>query len=103
MEDESLFVSSDEEAATDLTTLLKELFNKDKRLQTSPLFIVGESYGGRFAVTIAVSVLKAIQSRELKLRLGGIQFTLLIFQVSTHLILCLYILPIKVYDLVAIR
>ncbi|KAJ8622823.1 hypothetical protein MRB53_031352 [Persea americana] len=72
VEDESLFVSSDEEAATDLTTLLKELFNKDKRVQTSPLFIVGESYGGRFAVTIAVSVLKAIQSRELKLRLGGV-------------------------------
>ncbi|KAJ8622806.1 hypothetical protein MRB53_031335 [Persea americana] len=72
VEDERLVVRTDEEAATDLTTLLKELFNKDKRLQTSPSFIVGGSYGGRFAVTLAVSVLKAIQNRELKLRLGGV-------------------------------
>ncbi|RWR93841.1 serine carboxypeptidase-like protein 51 [Cinnamomum micranthum f. kanehirae] len=72
VEDERLVVRTDEEAATDLTTLLKEIFNKDKRLQTSPLFIVGESYGGKFAVTLGVSVLKAIRNRELKLTLGGV-------------------------------
>ncbi|XP_059646786.1 serine carboxypeptidase-like 51 isoform X4 [Cornus florida] len=72
VEDENLAVKTDEEAATDLTTLLKELFNGNESLQKSPLFIFGESYGGKFVVTLAVSALKAIQAGELKLQLGGV-------------------------------
>ncbi|XP_019453914.1 PREDICTED: serine carboxypeptidase-like 51 [Lupinus angustifolius] len=65
-------VPTDEEAATDLTTLLIEIFNRDERLQKSPLFIVAESYGGKFAVTLGLSALKAIQDKKLKLILGGV-------------------------------
>ncbi|XP_077226085.1 serine carboxypeptidase-like 51 [Tasmannia lanceolata] len=72
VEDEKLAVTTDEEAATDLTTLLMELFNGNKSLQRSPLFIVAESYGGKYAVTLGLSVLKAIQDGQLKLTLGGI-------------------------------
>ncbi|KAJ8619738.1 hypothetical protein MRB53_028267 [Persea americana] len=72
VEDESLVVKTDEEAANDLTALLKALSNKVKKLQTSPLFLVAESYGGKYAVTLGLSLLKAIQNGELKLRLGGI-------------------------------
>ncbi|KAL5169824.1 Serine carboxypeptidase-like 51 [Glycine soja] len=72
VEDKKLFVKTDDEAATDLTTLLIELFNRDEKLQKSPLFIVAESYGGKFAVTVGLSALKAIGDGKLKLRLGGV-------------------------------
>jgi len=72
VEDSDLYVKTDEEAATDLTTLLAELFNNDVNLQKSPLFIVAESYGGKFAVALALSALKAIQQGTLKVILGGI-------------------------------
>ncbi|OVA19471.1 Peptidase S10 [Macleaya cordata] len=72
VEDEKALVKTDEEAATDLTTLLKKLFNKDENLQKSPLYIVAESYGGKYAVTLGLSALKAIKAGELKLKLGGV-------------------------------
>ncbi|KAI7984869.1 Serine carboxypeptidase-like 51 [Camellia lanceoleosa] len=49
VEDESLAVKTDEVAATDLTAMLKALFNGNETLQKSPLFIIVESYGGKFA------------------------------------------------------
>ncbi|KAG5515631.1 hypothetical protein RHGRI_036618 [Rhododendron griersonianum] len=70
VEDTKLFVETDEEAATDLTTLLMEIFNRNESLQKSPLYIVAESYGGKFAVTLGLSALKAIESGKLKLKLG---------------------------------
>ncbi|KAK3226672.1 hypothetical protein Dsin_006534 [Dipteronia sinensis] len=72
MEDESLVVKTDEDAATDLTTLLKMIFNGNENLQKSPLYIFAESYGGKFAVTLGLSALKAIQAGQLKLQLGGV-------------------------------
>ncbi|XVF69046.1 hypothetical protein PTKIN_Ptkin11bG0049900 [Pterospermum kingtungense] len=72
VEDTGLFVETDDEAATDLTTLLIELFNKDESLQKSPLYIVAESYGGKYAVTTGLSILKAVESGKLKLKLGGV-------------------------------
>ncbi|KAG4972229.1 hypothetical protein JHK82_037897 [Glycine max] len=72
VEDSRLLVKTDKEAATDLTTLITKLFNSDHSLQKSPLFIVAESYGGKFAVTLGLSVTKAIQKRKLKLKLGGV-------------------------------
>ncbi|KAJ0088375.1 hypothetical protein Patl1_32288 [Pistacia atlantica] len=70
--DENLVVGTDEEAATDLTTLLKELFNGNKTLQKSALYIFAESYGGKFAATLGVSAIRAIEAGELKLQLGGV-------------------------------
>ncbi|KAL5995864.1 Serine carboxypeptidase-like 51 [Asimina triloba] len=70
VEDGSLFVKTDEEAAIDLTTLLKGVFNNISSLQNSPLYIIAESYGGKYAVTLGLSVLKAVQNGELKLNLG---------------------------------
>nr|ACU23564.1 unknown [Glycine max] len=72
VEDSNLYAKTDEEATTDLTTLLVELFYNDASLQKSPLFIVAESYGGKFAVALALSALKAIQHGTLKLTLGGV-------------------------------
>ncbi|CAI9289975.1 unnamed protein product [Lactuca saligna] len=72
VEDKKLLVKTDEEAAIDLTTLLIEIFNRNETLQKSPFYIVGESYGGKYAVTLGLSVLKAIEDKKLKLILGGI-------------------------------
>jgi len=66
-----LYVKSDEEAAQDLTKLLQQLFNKNQTLNQSPLFIVAESYGGKIAVKLGLSVIDAVQSGKLKLHLGG--------------------------------
>ncbi|KAF7848017.1 hypothetical protein BT93_L2360 [Corymbia citriodora subsp. variegata] len=71
-QDQELFVKTDEEAATDLTTLLRKIFNRNQSLQNSPLYIVGESYGGKYAVTLALSILQAIEAGKLKLKLGGV-------------------------------
>uniref|UniRef100_A0A5B7A3I8 Carboxypeptidase n=1 Tax=Davidia involucrata TaxID=16924 RepID=A0A5B7A3I8_DAVIN len=72
VEDTKLLVKTDEEAATDLITLLVEIFNMNESLQKSPLYIVAESYGGKFAVTLGLSALKAIETGKLKLKLGGV-------------------------------
>ncbi|KAE9620590.1 hypothetical protein Lal_00019670 [Lupinus albus] len=72
VEEDGLFVKTDVQAATDLTTLLIKIFNRDKKLQKSPLFIMAESYGGKYAVTLALSVFKAIKEKRLNLILGGV-------------------------------
>ena len=69
--DADLFVKTDDEAASDLTILLEKVFNRNESLQKSPLYIVAESYGGKFAVTLGLSALKAIEAGKLKLILGG--------------------------------
>lgn len=66
-----MLVKTDNEAASDLTTLLMKLFNTIESLQKSPLYIVAESYGGKFAVTAGLSILNAIDAGKLKLKLGG--------------------------------
>lgn len=75
MEETELFVKTDEEAAIDLTKLLEEIFNRNESLQKSPLYIVAESYGGKFAVTLGLSAVKAIEEGKLKLKLGGISLS----------------------------
>lgn len=72
VEEKDLFVKTDEEAAIDLTKLLEEIFNRNESLQKSPLYVVAESYGGKFAVTLGLSAVKAIEEGKLKLKLGGI-------------------------------
>ncbi|KAL6537975.1 hypothetical protein OROHE_012262 [Orobanche hederae] len=70
VEDTKLLVKSDDEAAADLTTLLIEISNRNVNLQKSPLYIVAESYGGKYAVTLGLSALGAIEDGKLKLKLG---------------------------------
>ncbi|KAI3880106.1 hypothetical protein MKX03_003927 [Papaver bracteatum] len=72
VEDDNAYVKTDEAAAADLTTLLRKLFNKNEQFQKSPLYVVGESYGGKFAVAVGLSVVKAIKTGRLKLKLGGV-------------------------------
>ncbi|RWW82464.1 hypothetical protein BHE74_00009077 [Ensete ventricosum] len=83
VEDDSLFVRTDVEAAVDLTTLLKKLYGENESWRNGPLFIVAESYGGKYAVTVALTIVEAIKAGELKLKLGGKCFPLIC--ISLHL------------------
>ncbi|RZR73229.1 hypothetical protein BHM03_00021692 [Ensete ventricosum] len=83
VEDDSLFVRTDVEAAVDLTTLLKKLYGENESWRNGPLFIVAESYGGKYAVTVALTIVEAIKAGELKLKLGGMCFPLIC--ISLHL------------------
>ncbi|TVU50295.1 hypothetical protein EJB05_01661 [Eragrostis curvula] len=70
--DTTLMARTDAEAARDLTALLCALYRGNARLRTSPLYIVAESYGGKFAVTTALAALKAIQQGRLQANLAGV-------------------------------
>jgi serine carboxypeptidase 1 len=72
VEDDSLLVTTDLEAAADMITLLKALVKEVKTLESSPLFLVGESYGGKYAATLGVSIVRAVRAGDLKLTLGGV-------------------------------
>ncbi|XP_071675219.1 serine carboxypeptidase-like 51 isoform X1 [Lolium perenne] len=73
VEDDSLLVTTDWQAATDATTLLKALAKELPTLQQgSPLFLVAESYGGKYASTLGVSVARAIRAGDLKIKLAGV-------------------------------
>ncbi|KAI5019539.1 hypothetical protein ZWY2020_044427 [Hordeum vulgare] len=71
-DDDGLLVTTDLQAAADMTTLLKALVKELATLQSSPLFIVAESYGGKYAATLGVSLVRAVRAGELKLTLGGV-------------------------------
>ncbi|KAM0861052.1 hypothetical protein ACQ4PT_046130 [Festuca glaucescens] len=73
VEDPSLLVKTDWEAAADAAALVKSLATQVPALQQgSPLFLVGESYGGKYAATLGVSLARAIRAGELNLTLGGV-------------------------------
>ncbi|KAI4973209.1 hypothetical protein ZWY2020_028917 [Hordeum vulgare] len=68
----SLMAQTDGQAARDLTALLIKLYRHKKLLQGSPLYIVAESYGGKFAATTALAALRAIRQGHLNAKLGGV-------------------------------
>ncbi|RLN17317.1 serine carboxypeptidase-like 51 [Panicum miliaceum] len=72
VEDDSLLVTTDWQQAADATTLLKALVKELPALQSGPLFLVAESYGGKYAATLGASVARAVRAGELKLTLGGV-------------------------------
>ena len=72
VEDDSLLVTTDWQQAADATTLLKALVREVPTLQSSPLFLVAESYGGKYAATLGVSVARAVRAGELNVTLAGV-------------------------------
>ncbi|PWZ05493.1 Serine carboxypeptidase-like 51 [Zea mays] len=72
VEDDSLLVTTDWQQAADATTLLKALVTEVPTLQSSPLFLVAESYGGKYAATLGASVARAARAGELNITLGGV-------------------------------
>ncbi|KAL6885498.1 hypothetical protein ACP4OV_010277 [Aristida adscensionis] len=72
VEDSSALVKTDMQTAKDVAELLKALTVEIRTLQSSPLFLVGESYGGKVAAITGVLLARAIHSGTLKITLGGV-------------------------------
>lgn len=71
-ENSSLIATTDAEVTADLLTFLKDFFGTNSTLQNRPLFIVGESYGGKHASMIGLALSKAIAAGEIKAVFGGV-------------------------------
>ncbi|NP_001146700.1 Serine carboxypeptidase-like 51-like precursor [Zea mays] len=72
VEDDSLFVTSDWQQAADMTTVVRALAKEVPTLASSPLFLVAESYGGKYAATLGASIARAVRAGELNVTLGGV-------------------------------
>ncbi|CAA0832624.1 Serine carboxypeptidase-like 51, partial [Striga hermonthica] len=73
VEDPEVLVKTDEAATEDLLNVLINVFKRLKDLQKTDLYIEGESYGGKLAVTLGLSALDAIKDGRLNVcRLGGV-------------------------------
>ncbi|KAG2551469.1 serine carboxypeptidase-like 51 [Panicum virgatum] len=72
VENDTLFVTTDWQQAADATTLLKAIIREVPTLQGSPLFLVAESYGGKYAATLGVAVARAVRAGELNVTLAGV-------------------------------
>lgn len=80
-DDPSALVKTDSQAVADLVGVIKVLLKKLPTLRSSPFFLVGESYGGKIAAMLGVSLLRAIHNGTItNLTLGGKRRT----SVPTH-------------------
>ncbi|CAO2041725.1 unnamed protein product [Urochloa humidicola] len=69
----SALAKTDSQVATDLVGVIKVLLKELPTLRRSPLFLVGESYGGKIAAIVGVSLLRAIRNGTIvNLTLGGV-------------------------------
>ncbi|GJN40464.1 hypothetical protein PR202_gb29679 [Eleusine coracana subsp. coracana] len=68
----SALATTDTQAAKDVVELIKAVVKEIPTLQSSPLYLVGESYGGKLAAIIGVSVARSIRAGSLNLTLGGV-------------------------------
>nr|AAP04190.1 putative serine carboxypeptidase [Oryza sativa Japonica Group]ABF96387.1 serine carboxypeptidase S10 family protein, putative [Oryza sativa Japonica Group] len=65
--------TTDVQAAADATELVKALATRIlPDLKSSPLFIVGQAYGGKLAAMIGASLAKPIRAGDIDLTLGGV-------------------------------
>uniref|UniRef100_A0A0D9Z8F2 Carboxypeptidase n=1 Tax=Oryza glumipatula TaxID=40148 RepID=A0A0D9Z8F2_9ORYZ len=72
-DDRSGLATTDVQAAADATELDKALATRIlPDLKSSPLFIVGQAYGGKLAAMIGASLAKAIRAGDINLTLGGV-------------------------------
>ncbi len=60
-----------EEVCTDLTSMLQVFMEEHAELQNNPLFIAGQSYGGRTAAALPYYLLRAIETGDLHCNLKG--------------------------------
>lgn len=74
VDEASALVRSDEDAVADLFAVLKSLVarNISSVQPHSPLYIVGESYGGKLAAILGLALKRSILAGTLNLTLGGV-------------------------------
>jgi len=62
---------TDAQVASDMFGVIKLLLKELASLPSSPLYLVGESYGGKTAAMVGVLLARAIQDRTIDITLGG--------------------------------
>ncbi|KAG0558806.1 hypothetical protein KC19_10G056400 [Ceratodon purpureus] len=72
VENSTLFVREKNQATKDLLVFLEKFFGSHKSLGEAPFFVIGESYGGRFATELAIALLKRSNADSLDINLKGI-------------------------------
>ncbi|CAG2117120.1 unnamed protein product [Medioppia subpectinata] len=72
VDNSSLYAKNNDEIAKDLLTLIKEFYKKSPEFESTPLYIFGESYGGKMTVGFAKELHRAIQDKEIKATFKGI-------------------------------
>lgn len=71
-DDPSALAKTDAQTVLDLVGVIKVLLKKLPTLQSSPFYLVGESYGGKIAAMVGVSLSRAIRNGTItNLTLGG--------------------------------
>jgi serine carboxypeptidase 1 len=71
VENSTLLVREKDQATTDLLAFLEKFFDSQKSLQKTPFFVVGESYGGKFATELGVALVEKINAGSLDINFKG--------------------------------
>ncbi|KAM9296628.1 retinoid-inducible serine carboxypeptidase [Gastrophryne carolinensis] len=58
--------------SSDMLILLKQIFNSKPEFQATPFYIFSESYGGKMAAAISLTIHKATQAGDLKCNFKGV-------------------------------
>ncbi|XP_052748634.1 retinoid-inducible serine carboxypeptidase-like isoform X1 [Galleria mellonella] len=72
VEDKSLLVKTDQEAAIDLSKTIKAFFRTHKGFRKTPTYIFGQSYGGKLCPRLGFYLHTAIERKRLKMNFKGI-------------------------------
>lgn len=72
VENESLLLTKDDDVTTDMLSLLQTFFEDHEQLQSNPLFLFAESYGGKYVTLLGLALNQAIKKGDVKARLGGV-------------------------------
>ena len=71
VENSTLLVRDKNEATVDLLTFLEIFFGSHKSLRKTPFFVVGESYGGKFATEVGIALMEKINAGSLDINFKG--------------------------------
>lgn len=79
MNDSSLFAGDNEAISNDFVALLKEFFIEKPEFEAVPLYIFGQSYGGKMTVDIALRLYQVSKVRRKTNDLNPLPLTNIIF------------------------
>jgi len=71
VENSTSLARNDKQATADLLVFVEKFFFSHKSLAKTPFFVVGESYGGRFATELGVALTEKINAGSLDINFKG--------------------------------
>ncbi|KAL4715329.1 hypothetical protein ACJJTC_015100 [Scirpophaga incertulas] len=71
VDDLNLLTTTNDEIAVDFVNLMRGFYKKNKKFEGVPLYICGQSYGGKMAVDIAIKLVEAEKEGSIRSNLRG--------------------------------